>query len=68
MRIESYKAERQGSAEIEITSEMIGAGLDAYWKFDREDLDPDERIVREIFVAMLLRSSLLMSSRQQSGP
>jgi len=40
-------------AEIEVTPEMIEAGLDAYWNLDRE-ADLDERIVSEIFRTMIL--------------
>jgi hypothetical protein len=38
-----------------LTPEMVSAGLNAYWGLDREH-DPDERIVSEVFRAMLLAS------------
>lgn len=41
--------------EIEITPEMIEAGLTAYCIFDRTE-DPAEQVVCEIFHAMALAS------------
>jgi hypothetical protein len=52
-RCEEATAPLARPAAIEITPEMIEAGLDAYWNLDRE-ADPDERIVSEIFRAMIL--------------
>jgi hypothetical protein len=42
----------QAGTEIELTPEMIEAGLSAYLSLDREH-DPYERIVTEIFQAMV---------------
>lgn len=51
--------------KIEVTPQMIEAGLDAYWSLSRDDED-DERIVREVFEAMVRQSCLLVPSRSQS--
>lgn len=40
------------SPEVEITPEMIEAGLSAYYAYDSR-FDPEEELPRRIFVAML---------------
>jgi hypothetical protein len=40
-----------GAPEIEITPQMINAGIDAYHQLDR-DFDADARIVADIYRAM----------------
>lgn len=42
----------QENSEIEITPQMIEAGVDAYRETDRE-FDTDEQIVRQVFQAMV---------------
>jgi len=39
-------------AEIEITPEMIKAGLEAYWAWDKSDDYSIERLVTSVFRAM----------------
>ena len=54
----SRPAERDRPAdEIEITPQMIGAGLEAYraYRSDDRDVVPDEQIVREVLEAVLSR-------------
>jgi hypothetical protein len=46
-----------GAPEIEITPQMIDAGIEAYHQLDR-DFDADSRVVSDIYRAMSLASKL----------
>ena len=49
---DSYKGdEPDETAEIEITPQMIEAGIEAYWEFEH-DHDAEDRIVSRVFRAM----------------
>jgi hypothetical protein len=53
--IDKAAPEGDGAPDIKITDAMIDAGIDAYLALDRE-WDLPERIVRDIFEAMLQAS------------
>jgi hypothetical protein len=49
-----------GAEDIEITPQMIEAGTDAYWNHDPDYVESD-KIVREIFIAMMRLSKQISS-------
>jgi hypothetical protein len=60
----------QASAGLELTPEMIEAGIDAYSRLDRE-FDSTERIVTDVFLAMVEAARLprcVVSSDRQRAP
>ena len=61
---ERISPERQVSAtdEIEITPEMIEAGLEEFGTYDSR-FDVEEDVVKRIFLAMLRRSRLILRNR-----
>lgn len=49
--------QKNEAPEIEVTAEMMAAGIEAYRYLGRDE-DPDEQVVREIYEAMVAAREL----------